>query len=257
MVNVTQANGGSPATSLLPDITVGFVGATTQYTYASPSGTSNDVNGGFPAFLGNTRLAVTLAAGSATWTGLGAGEDGQHVILWNRDPANSLTLLVASAASVARNRFNGTSPSYVLTAGNACELVYYTGTINAWVIASGATTGGGGGGGGTGTLVSVTVTAASTNNYNPGSGFPTAIGRLDIDPTTNDVTLTGLLAGIDGQQVIIRNVGTGGFAITLAVADAGSAAANQFTGQGDALISQGNQLYAVYYATPTPGWAVG
>ncbi len=164
----------------------------------------------------------------------------------------------SSTASIPRNRFAGTAPAYALGPGNACELVYYESTINAWVIASGATSGGGGGGGtGTGTLVSVTITAASTNDYDPGSGFPSGIGRLDIDPSTNNITLTGLLAGTDGQQVIIRNVGTAGYFVTLATDDTGSSAANRFTGQGDTVLPQGNQLYAIYYATPTAGWAIG
>ncbi len=259
MVNITNApsSQATPALSTLPTTLLGFQHDATQYTYASPSGTTNDVNGGFPRFLGNVRLAVTLASGAATWTGLGAGNDGQHLVLWNTDTANSLTLLVANSGSVAANQFNGPVANYVLSAGNACELVYYAGIVNAWVLTGTGTGGGGGGGGGTGTVIPLTITAASTNNLNPGSGFPTGVGRLDINPSTNDIILTGLLAGVDGQQMIIRNVGTGGFLVTLAVNSGSSSAANRFTGQGDAGIPQGAQTIIFYYTSPTAGWAVG
>ncbi len=259
MVNITNAPSQSttPSSSLLPSTLLGFQHDSTQYAYASPSGTTNDVNGGFPRFLGNVRLAVTLAAGSATWTGLGAGNDGQHLILWNTDAANTLTLLVSNAGSVVGNRFSGPAANYVLSAGNACELVYYAGTINAWVIAAGIGASGGGGGGGTGAVISLTITAASTNNLDPGSGFPTGVGRLDINPSTNDIAITGLLAGTDGQQLIVRNVGTGGFLITLKVNSGLSSPANIFTGEGDAGIPQGAQTIIFYYTSPTAGWAVG
>ncbi len=260
MVNITNTLGLSPgpASSLRPDTYLGFQGVTTQFTYISPAGTSNDVNGGFPRFLGNTRLAVTLPAGAGTWTGLEAGIDGQHLVLWNRDAANSLTLMVSNVGSVYYNRFNGPAANYILSAGNACELVYYEGEINAWVITAGASTGGGGGGGGNvGTLIPVTITAASSDDYNPGSGWPISIGRLDINPTTNNIILTGLVAGLDGQQVVIRNVGTSGYLVTLSVANTSSSGANRFTGEGDAGLPQGAQLYAIYYDTPTAGWAIG
>jgi hypothetical protein len=113
-------------------------------------------------------------------------------------------------------------------------------------------------GSGTGNLpVSITLTAASTNDLNPGSGFPTNIGRLDINPTTNDVDVTGLLAGLDNQQLVIRNVGTGGFTLYLRVNSSSSAAANRFTGEGDGGIPQGSKTAAIYCTLPTPGWAIG
>ncbi len=259
MVNITNApsQSATPSSSLLPDILVGFQHDTTQYTYASPSGTTNDVNGGFPRFVGQVRLAVTLASGSATWTGLGVGSDGQKVVLWNTDAANTLTLLIQSSSSLTPNQFYGTPTNYVLAAGNACELVYYAGNINGWVISAGAGTGGGGGGGGTGTAVAITVTAASTNNLNPGSGWPTGVSRLDINPTTNDVDITGLVAGVNNQQVTIRNVGTGGYVVYLRANSGSSSVGNIFTGEGDAAIPQGAQQVTLYCTAPTAGWAIG
>jgi hypothetical protein len=109
--------------------------------------------------------------------------------------------------------------------------------------------------------LAVTITAASTNNYNPGGGFPTSIGWLDINPSTNDVTLTGLLAGTDGQQLTIRNSGTT-YNILLSTGgngqgDSGSTAANRFTGQGDAGIAPGGVTRITYRLLPTPTWATG
>ncbi len=57
--------------------------------------------------------------------------------------------------------------------------------------------------------------------------------------------------------MIIRNVGTGGFVITLVVNSGSSLAANIFTGQGNAGIPQGAQTIIFYYTSPTAGWAVG
>lgn len=263
MVNITNApstTGAStpPSSSTLPDTLVGFQQSTTQYVYASPSGTTNDVNGGFPRFIGNIRLAVTLAAGNATWTGLGAGSDGQHCVLWNTDATSSLTLSVSDAGSLAPNQFNGVAGTSSLGPGTAAELVYYAGNVNAWVITLTASSGGGGGG--TTLLVSGTVTAASTDNYNPGSGFPILTGYLNINPTTNDVILTGLVAGSNLQQVIIRNIGTT-YQVFLSTGgtgsgDSNSSAANQFVGQGDAPLPPGASARLIYYTSPSPKWSI-
>lgn len=136
MVNITNAPTmpSTPAQATLPDTLLGFQHSTTQYTYASPSGTTNNVVSGVPLFLGNARLAVTLAAGNATWTGLAAGLDGQHLVLWNADAANTLTLAVQNSGSLVQNRFQGSAGNYALIHGNAILMVYYAGTVNAWVI---------------------------------------------------------------------------------------------------------------------------
>lgn len=104
--------------------------------------------------------------------------------------------------------------------------------------------------------VSATVTAASTNDFNPGSSFPTGYGRVDINPTTNDVTLTGLLAGTDSQEVFIRNVGST-YSVTFTNASSSSAAANRFTASGDFVLGPGQRTLAVYYSSPSPRWSIG
>ncbi len=113
-----------------------------------------------------------------------------------------------------------------------------------------------GGTAGTGYLAK-TLSAASTNDYDPGGGFPTSIVRLDITTSVNDNTLTGLLAGTDGQQLTIRNIGAT-FNLILTVASGSSSAANQFYGQGTAKsVPPGSITRLTYYSLPNPRWAIG
>ena len=135
-VNITSPPAGvnAPPQSNLPDTSVGLVHNTTQFTYASPAGTTNNVVTGVPAFVGNSRLAVTLAAGNATWNSMSAGADGQHMVVWNTDAANTLTLNVNNTSGLVGNRFQGSAGSYALMPGNAILMVYYAGSVKAWVI---------------------------------------------------------------------------------------------------------------------------
>lgn len=115
---------------------------------------------------------------------------------------------------------------------------------------------GGSGGGNLPGYATATITAASTNNYTAGGTFPTSVNRLDINPSTNDIILTGMVAGVDGQQMLIRNIGTT-YNVILTNADTGSSAANRFAGQGDAQVFPGGQTMAVYFLLPNPRWSLG
>jgi hypothetical protein len=105
--------------------------------YASPTGTSNDVNpgGGWPTSI--SRLDVTLASGNAEWTGLLAGTDGQMVEIFNADATNTLTLDANPAGSVAgsaaANRFQFVG-NLALPPGASAIAVYSAGTVNRWRI---------------------------------------------------------------------------------------------------------------------------
>jgi hypothetical protein len=104
-------------------------------SYASPTGVSNNVAP--PGFQSNiTRLWVTLPSGSAEWTGLKAGVDGQEIILTNADPANNLQLDIENGGSIAANQFYGTDGEYILNPGNSIILCYYGGSQNQWVVVS-------------------------------------------------------------------------------------------------------------------------
>lgn len=112
---------------------------------------------------------------------------------------------------------------------------------------------GGSGGTGAGTPVSVTL-SADDDDFDPGNGFPTGIGRLYVDVDTADAVLTGLLAGTEGQVVVLENSGT--FNLTLALEDTGSAAANRFSGSGPAGIVPGGRVTLIYNGTSSR-WTMG
>lgn len=102
--------------------------------YAALNGTFNNViPTGFSVTQASAtgRLGVTLASGSATWTGLTAGYDGQRVYLTNADATNSLTLNIQSGSSVAANRFLGAAGTRVLAPGVSVQMIYSAGM---WVL---------------------------------------------------------------------------------------------------------------------------
>lgn len=112
---------------------------------------------------------------------------------------------------------------------------------------------------GTGYL-SVVLASGTTHNLSPGGTFPTSISWLDFDTSAGAATLTGLLAGTDGQTVTLRV--TGANALTLStggtgLGDAGSTAANRFTGEGDSGMLLGSINRITYRALPSPTWAIG
>jgi hypothetical protein len=95
--------------------------------------------------------------------------------------------------------------------------------------------------------VQVALAAGATNNLNPGSGFPTAISRLILTSAAGAANVTGLLAGSDGQFLMIQNDGPNN--VTLNSENAGSVATNQFSGAADLILVADNSTLAVYDAT--------
>ena len=112
-----------------------------------------------------------------------------------------------------------------------------------------------GGGGGGGTLATVVLAAGESDNLNPGSGWPTDYGRLDLNAAAGAANLTGLLAGTDGQQILIRNLPSSGNIVTLNNQNAGSTAANRFQGlnlaspNADVILMPGSAILLMYYGT--------
>lgn len=106
----------------------------------------------------------------------------------------------------------------------------------------------------------VLVGAGPFNNLAP-TGFSVVsplTGRLDLSNAGASVAITGLTAGTDGQIVLLRNSGTVNN-ITLNLLNAGSTAANQFTGTtgpGDPILTPGNPIWLVYYAQGINKWVV-
>lgn len=112
----------------------------------------------------------------------------------------------------------------------------------------------GGGGGSAGKYLSAPLGAGATNDFNPGSGWPTGYGRLDLVPA-GAATLNGLVAGTDGQEVILRNASTTQ-TITIQVAGGGTPA-NEFTGGGGGTILPPlTAKLAVYYGGTINNWVL-
>lgn len=109
----------------------------------------------------------------------------------------------------------------------------------------------------TNSYLAATVTAASTDDYDPWGAAPPQDFVLDINPTTNDVILTSLRAGFDGQRGTIRNVGTAGYIITCANAASTGTSANKFYGSGDSAAIQDAAVKVLYTLLPNPRWYLG
>lgn len=149
-------------------------------------------------------------------TGLAGGLPGRQVRLSNVG-AFAITLVSGSESSAAANRFNFAA---VIAAGQVVDLVYSAALGWAQVGIPGA------GAGGANFYIATNLAAGSTNNFAP-TNFDTTTGILNIDPNAGESTLTGLLAGTNGQRLVIVNASAVN-ALNLNTADVASAAANRF-----------------------------
>ncbi len=111
---------------------------------------------------------------------------------------------------------------------------------------------GGSGGGATGALITSSPGAGSVTGYAPGIAL--TVGRLDIASDAADTQINDLTAGFDGQFLRIRNTGTG--TLTLVSENAGSTAANRFTGSGDVNIAPGDKADLIYYGGSVNRWVM-
>jgi hypothetical protein len=110
----------------------------------------------------------------------------------------------------------------------------------------------GGGSSGAGLYLSADLPAGVSDGFNPGGAWPTGIGRLDLVPAGN-ATLNSLVAGIDGQEVILRNA-SATFTITIPTGGAGTA---PFTGGGGgAILPPLTPINIVYYAGSINAWVI-
>lgn len=118
--------------------------------------------------------------------------------------------------------------------------------------------GGAGAGGGVVTLIGLfgggakltyVAAAGATNNVNPGGSWPSpSYGRIDVNTAAGACNFTGLVAATtDGQSVSIRNAGANN--LTLNNLNAGSTAANRFSGVGDTVLLPGESIILVYDLT--------
>ena len=108
-----------------------------------------------------------------------------------------------------------------------------------------------------GSVLTYAPAAGTLNNVNPGGAWPSVtIGRLDVDTTAGDTVWTGLVASAqDGYGVLITN--TGANLLTLAHANAGSLAANQFNCSSDLILPTNARTMAVYFGGAINLWFIG
>lgn len=105
----------------------------------------------------------------------------------------------------------------------------------------------GGGGTLTGRLAYASPAGAS-NNVAPGGGFPTNKSRLVVTLAAGDANWTGLVAGSDGQLLLLTNADAAN-SLTLNASNAGSVAANRFLYQFDIVLGPGVSKLLCYDAT--------
>jgi len=89
--------------------------------------------------------------------------------------------------------------------------------------------------------------AGQSNDVTP-AGFGTTTGRLVVTLPSGDATWTGLLAGQDGQLLIITNADAGN-TLTLSKSNGASMAANQFLYAFDLAIATGVSVLLIYDST--------
>lgn len=111
---------------------------------------------------------------------------------------------------------------------------------------------GGGSGVGFGTnRASLNLAGGANNNLNPhptAPAWPTLYGRVILTSTSGAANVTGMVAGVDGQPVLIMNDDNANN-ITLNSLNAGSLAANRFQFAADVLLTPGASVMVMYDST--------
>lgn len=106
-----------------------------------------------------------------------------------------------------------------------------------------------------GSLLAYSAPTATVNNAAP-AGFGPGVGRLDVALGAGAATaITGLIAGVDGQPLVIRNTDAAN-ALTLTNQAAGSTAANRFAAAGDTVLAPGGAVTLIYYAGTVNRWVI-
>lgn len=104
-------------------------------------------------------------------------------------------------------------------------------------------------------LAPTALVSATVNDYNPAT-FGVGVGRVDVTPASGGTTLTGWIAGGDGQIVLVTNISATDF-LTLANQNAGSSAINRFRGSGDISLPPFGRCWMVYYGGSVNRWSTG
>lgn len=106
----------------------------------------------------------------------------------------------------------------------------------------------------TGSLAVSTLAAGANNNLVPTGSLNAGVGRIDLDSSAGVANITGLIAGFDGQRLVLRNSGAN--AITININNGGSASANQFSSVSDVVVGALQAIEVMYFAGTLNKWVV-
>lgn len=185
---------------------------------------------------GNYDVLRLTSSAAYNITGIANGVKGRKLRIFNVG-AYPITLVHASASSLAVNRFNFVNASDFIIPPYGNVLLYYDATQQRWV---------GGDQSSVYDVVNETTPAqitANQNNYDPGVA---EVLRLSTDA---DRTITGISGGVKGRSLRIINVGN--FIISLAHESGSSIAANRITSPTarDVVIYPSSSKYFYYDST--------
>lgn len=188
---------------------------------------------------GSTLISMRLFE-ALSITGMHAA--GPNVMRWlKNDSPYIATLIDQSLASLAANRFNCYGASLILPPGACAGFIYNTLTAR-WDL---FTVSGNSAAPPPGALVTFgpedtfVLAAGDNDDLTPGAGIGN-INRLLLDSSAGAAAITGIIAGTDGQALLLTL--TTANDVELPHDDLGSAAANRLYGVGPTLIEHGSQL---------------
>lgn len=210
-----------------------------------PSQITADQNDYNPGGLSSTSILSLNSDAARTITGLAGGAAGRVLILRNHG-GFAITLKHESSSSTGVNRFylpNGSD--FVLDSENALILTYPL-AGDRWKIGAGSAPGYEPGTFALQGVLRPSQITADQDNYNPGGLASAAILSIQTDTAR---TITGLVGGIPGRIVIIRNEGS--FPITLKHESAASTDVNRFyfTDATDVVLDWENSVMLSYPVT--------
>jgi len=228
-----------------------------------------------PCMKEATSVHINAQVAGLSITGLARPRAGRQLRVYGANATNSFTLVSGSGASQADHVLN-LGGNIIVAPGTVVDLYCPQGDgATGWYLASSSIASGGGGSGTVtsvsvpddfvvatasttpaishGALVTIAAAAGASNDVNPGGGWPVGYDRIDVTLAAGNANFTGLLAGQDGQVVIIANPDATNN-LTLNAQNVGSAAANRFRAAADITLTPGGAIIAKYYAGTVNRW---
>jgi len=217
------AVGGDKAT--IPNAPSGISGAA-SYTLGFPPATRTAVNlGGVPPFGVDMNGALYDATSNIAW------QQGGMAYQWSADFVAENTGYAIGA--ILQSTVDPWKYYYNRSANNANNPDVSIAGWTAFTLVGGQTE-----------LQTLVVASGTVNNLVIAAG----IGALDLNPTTGDANITGIVAEFDGQSLPISNVHATNL-INLLSLNGGSTATNQFRLVADLTILPGDTLTIQKFAS--------